>query len=81
LADRLKLSNERLERTYTYHTSYTSPCLKPSALLGEEYLFDSRLVRIVKCSGLDVLWHEVAAGTWQLVPVMQHTQGQLLLIY
>ena len=30
LADRLKLSNERLERTYTYHTSL--PCLKPSAL-------------------------------------------------
>jgi len=26
LADRLKLSNERLERTYT---SYTSPCLNP----------------------------------------------------
>jgi len=32
LADRLKLSNKRLERTYTYHTYYTSPCLKPSAL-------------------------------------------------
>jgi len=29
--NRLKLSNERLERTHTYHTSYTSPCLKPSA--------------------------------------------------
>jgi len=27
----LKISNERLERTYTYHTSYTSRCLKPSA--------------------------------------------------
>ena len=33
LADRLKLSNERLERTYTNHTSYTSPCLKPSHLV------------------------------------------------
>jgi len=32
LADRLKSSNERLERTYTNHTLYTSPCLKPSAL-------------------------------------------------
>jgi len=32
MADRLKLSNERLERTYTNHTSYTSPCLKPSPL-------------------------------------------------
>jgi len=31
MANRLKLSNERLERTYTYHTSYTSSCLKPSA--------------------------------------------------
>jgi len=29
LADRLKLSNERLERTYSYYTSYTMPCLKP----------------------------------------------------
>ena len=33
LADKLKLSNERLDRTYTCHTSYTSPCLKPSALV------------------------------------------------
>ena len=31
LADRLKLSNERLESIHTYHTSYTSPCLQPSA--------------------------------------------------
>jgi len=33
LAELLKLSHERLERTYTYHTSYTLPCLKPSPLL------------------------------------------------
>jgi len=35
-ADRLKLSNEKLERTYTYHTSYTSPCLTliQMAILG-----------------------------------------------
>ena len=31
LADRMKLFSERLERTYTNHTSYSSPCLKPSA--------------------------------------------------
>ena len=31
MADRLKLSNGRLERTYTYHTSFISPCLKPPA--------------------------------------------------
>jgi len=37
LADRLKLTNERLERTYTNHTSYTSPCLKqtpPAVVVG-----------------------------------------------
>jgi hypothetical protein len=33
LANRLKLSSERLERTYTNHTFYLSPCLKPSALV------------------------------------------------
>jgi len=33
LADRLKLSNERPERTYTYPTFYTSSYFKPSELI------------------------------------------------
>ena len=37
-----------------------------------------RLVRVVEGACLHVLGHQTRAHTWQILPVMEDTQGQLL---
>lgn len=39
------------------------------------HLFDSRLVRVQKRSGLHMFRNKLAADSWDLLPVVQHAQG------
>ena len=42
-------------------------------------LFDARLVWVEERAGLDVLGHEFGADAGDLVPVVEHGEGQVLL--
>lgn len=72
------ISRRPFEKKIQYNIQ-SNTCLLILCKVALSYLFDARFVRVQQGSGLHVLGDELAANPGYLLPVVQHSQGQMLL--
>ncbi len=61
-----------------YIFTLISVCFQTPVKARLSHLFDAGFVRIQQGSGLHVFRHELAAHPWDLLPMVEHRQSQML---